>query len=129
MKITLLADDALRLEPIPGPMTIEAESADRVYSAFHMLASSLAFCTYSVLASWASNAKLDSHDIMIEVHWKFAEDPHRVGEMDVKIEWPSLPPARQSAANRVADLCAIHATLTHPPPIKTVVEAGAAATV
>ena len=129
MKITLLGEDGVRLEPIPGPMTIEADSADQLYSPFHMLASSLAFCTYSVLASWASNAKIESGDIAIQVNWTFAEDPHRVGEIDMKIEWPSLPEARRSAASRVADLCAVHASLTHPPTIKTVVESPAVAAV
>ena len=122
MKITLLGEDSIRLEPIPGPMTIEADSADQQYSPFHMLASSLAFCTYSVLASWASNAKLESDDIVVEVKWTFAEDPHRVGELDMSIEWPSLPEARRSAAGRVVDLCAVHATLRHPAAIKTVVQ-------
>lgn len=122
MKITLLGDDGIRLEPIPGPMTIEAESADQLYSPFHMMASSLAFCTYSVLASWATNAKLESSDIVIELTWTFVEEPHRVGGMDVKIVWPSLPEARRSAAGRVSGLCAIHATLTHLPTITTVVE-------
>ena len=60
MKITLTGEDGIRLEPLPGPMTIEAASADQLYSPFHMLASGLAFCTYSVLASWASNAKLEN---------------------------------------------------------------------
>ena len=129
MKITLLGEDRIRLEPIPGPMTIEADSADQLYSPFHMLASSLAFCTYSVLASWASNAKISSDDVVIEVKWGFAEEPHRVGEIDMKIEWPSLPEARRNAAGRVADLCAVHASLTHPPTIRTVVEAPAAAAV
>ncbi|MEO8576624.1 MAG: OsmC family protein [Gemmatimonadales bacterium] len=128
MKITLTGEDGVRLEPIPGPMTIEADSADQLYSPFHMVASSLAFCTYSVLASWASNAKIESDDIVIEVRWTFAEDPHRVGEMDMKIEWPSLPETRRTAAGRVADMCAVHATLTHPPTIRTVVEAPASAT-
>ncbi|MEO5904358.1 MAG: OsmC family protein [Gemmatimonadaceae bacterium] len=119
MKITLIAEDAIRLEPTPGSMTIEAELADQLYSPFHMLAGGLAFCTYSVLASWASNAKLDSEDIVIEVGWKFAEHPHRVGEIALKVEWPSLPEARKAAAQRVAALCAIHATLTHSPNIVT----------
>jgi uncharacterized OsmC-like protein len=127
MKITLLSDSSIRLEPIPGPMTIEADSADQLYSPFHMLASSLAFCTYSVLASWASNAKLDSTDIVVEVAWKFAEDPHRVGEMDMNVSWPSLPAARQAAANRVTTLCAVHATLSHSPTINTNVETAAPA--
>ncbi len=124
MKITLIAEDAIRLEPLPGPMTIEAASADQLYSPFHMLASSLAFCTYSVLASWASNAKLGSEDIVIEVRWTFAEDPHRVGAIDMKVDWPSLPAARQTAAVRVASLCAIHGTLSHSPSLDTKVTAG-----
>jgi uncharacterized OsmC-like protein len=121
MKITLIAEDGIRLEPIPGPMTIEAESEDQLYSPFHMLASGLAFCTFSVLASWASNAKLETSDIAIEVRWDFVEDPHRVGTIDMKIDWPSLPSQRQGAAARVAELCAIHGTLTHSPVVNTTV--------
>ena len=127
MKITLIAEDGIRLEPLPGPMTIEAQAADQLYSPFHMLGSGLAFCTYSVLASWASNAKLKSDDILIEVRWAFAEEPHRVGSIDMKIDWPSLPSARQSAAKRVADMCAIHASLEQPPALTTTVSAAPAA--
>ena len=129
MKITLIAEDGIRLEPIPGPMTIEADTADQLYSPFHMLASGLAFCTYSVLASWASNAKLESDDILIEVRWEFAEDPHRVGSIRMSVEWPSLPPEREKAASRVAEMCAIHATLMHSPTVDTTVTAGNIATV
>ena len=127
MKITLIAEDGIRLEPLPGPMTIEAQAADQLYSPFHMLGGGLAFCTYSVLASWASNAKLKSDDIGIEVRWAFAEEPHRVGSIDMKIDWPSLPSARQSAAKRVADMCAIHASLEHPPALTTTVATAPAA--
>jgi len=126
MKITLIAEDAIRLEPTTGPMTIEADSADQLYSPFHMLASGLAFCTYSVLASWASSAKLDSEDIAIEVQWTFFDNPHRVGDVALKVDWPSLPEPRKLAAERVATLCAIHATLTHSPNIVTTVRQPAA---
>ena len=121
MKITLTGEDGIRLEPLPGPMTIEAESADQLYSPFHMLASGLAFCTYSVLAAWASNAKLEPDDSLIDVTWEFAEDPHRVGSIRMNVEWPSLPPAREKAAARVAEMCAIHATLMHSPTVETTV--------
>ena len=121
MKISLTSEDSVRLEPLPGPMTIEAATEDQLYSPFHMLGSGLAFCTYSVLASWASNAKLHSDDIVIDVLWTFVEDPHRLGRIEMKIDWPSLPPQRQSAAQRVADMCAIHATLEHLPELSTTV--------
>lgn len=122
MKITLLSDDAIRLEQDSGPMTIEAPSADVVYSPFQMLASGLAFCTDSVIRSWASNAGVPTDDIAIEVRWTFADKPHRVGAMDVRVIWPSLPEQRIAAAERVAALCGIHTTLTHPPQLTTTIE-------
>jgi uncharacterized OsmC-like protein len=117
MKIILLSDDAIRLEPIAGPMTIEAVEAEQSYSPFHMLASGLATCTFSVMSAWATHAGLDIEDLAIEVHWTFAENPHRVDTMHVTFEWPSLPQKRYAAARRVAEMCTIHATLHYPPTI------------
>jgi uncharacterized OsmC-like protein len=117
MKITLLSDDAIRLTPDPGPLTIEAQSAEQTYSPFHMLGSSLATCTFSVMYSWATHADLRADDLTIEVHWTFAEDPQRVGEIVLTFDWPSLPERRLAAAKRVAEMCTIHATLRHPPRI------------
>ena len=117
MKITLLSDERIRLDGRAGPLSVEADSAEMQYSPFHMLASGLATCTYSVLASWGTHAKLPIDDIAIEVGWTFAEDPHRVGSLDVRFHWPSLPPNRLEAAKRVSEMCTIHATLHHPPTI------------
>jgi uncharacterized OsmC-like protein len=117
MKITLLADDAIRLEPVAGPMTIEAPSAEMSYSPFHMLASALATCTFSVLYSWATHANLSVDDLTIEVRWSFGDDPHRVTDLRLTYDWPSLPANRIAAAGRVAELCTVHATLHHPPQI------------
>ena len=117
MKITLLADDAIRLEPVPGTLTIEAPTADMVYSPFHMLGSALATCVFSVIESWASHAKHRLDDLTIEVRWTFADDPHRVSDIAVSFDWPSLPANRIAAAKRVAELCTVHATLHHPPHI------------
>ena len=117
MKITLIDEDAIRLEPTDGPMTIEALSAEQSYSPFHMLASGLATCTFSVMYAWATHASLNIDDLAVEVRWTFADDPHRVDTMNVAFEWPSLPPKRHAAARRVAEMCTIHATLLHPPTI------------
>lgn len=117
MKLTLLSEKSIRLEPTRGPMTIEAPSADMSYGPFHMLGGSIAYCTFSVLYAWAENAKLSGDDIRIDVDWTFADDPHRVGSMNLWFTWPSLSPDRLAAARRVAELCTVHATLTHPPAI------------
>jgi len=113
VKITLLSEDAIRLNGPGGPLTIEAQSAHQAYSPFHMLGSSLAVCSYSILVSWATNANIDAHDLAIDVTWAFAENPHRVGEIHLTFDWPSLPPERTETAKRVASLCPVHATFHH----------------
>jgi uncharacterized OsmC-like protein len=117
VKITLLSDTAVRLEPVAGPMTIEAMSAEQSYSPFHMMGGALAYCTWSVMYAWAENAKLEATDLVIDVAWEFADDPHRVGNYDIRFKWPSLPEKRIEAAKRVAEMCTVHATLQHPPVI------------
>jgi len=117
MKITLPSEDSIRLEPTDGPMNIEALSAEQSYSPFHMVAGGLAYCTWSVLASWASHAKLDVGELTVDVKWSFADDPHRVGSYEVRFNWPSLPATRLEAAKRVSEMCTVHATLNHPPTI------------
>lgn len=117
MKIILTSENSIRLVPDPGPMTIEAESAEQQYSPFHMLGSSLAFCTFSVMYSWATHVKIPVDDLVLDVQWEFADDPHRVGRIDMTFDWPSLPEKRIGAAKRAAELCTIHATLMHPPAI------------
>ena len=119
MKIVLQGEDAILLSATEGMLTIEAESADQSYSPFHMLGSSLATCTFSVLYSWASNSDLDVSDLQIRVSWEFTENPHRVGKINTELAWPSLPENRRAAAQRAAGLCAVHATLSHTVPITT----------
>ena len=117
MKITLLSDDSIRLENASGPLTVEAETAEFGYSPFHMLASGLASCIFSVLHSWAAHAGIAADALSIEVRWSFAERPHRVGHYTVTLQWPGLPDARRAAATRAAALCPVHGTLMHPPEI------------
>jgi uncharacterized OsmC-like protein len=117
VKITLLSEDSVRLEPIPGQMTIEAPTAEQSFSPFHMVASGLAYCTFSVLYAWAESAGLNAEDLTLEVSWTFAQDPQRVDRYDMRFHWPSLPERRLDAARRVAKMCTIHATFEKPPVI------------
>jgi uncharacterized OsmC-like protein len=118
VKIILTSEDSIRLIPDEGPMTIEASSADEQYSPFHMLGSSLAYCTFSVMYSWATHTKQGVDDLVIDVRWKFSDDePKRVAAITLTYQWPSLPEKKREAARRVAELCTVHATLTHSPTI------------
>jgi uncharacterized OsmC-like protein len=117
MKITLTGEESLRIEPLPGPLTIEAQSHDQSYSPFHMLGSALGVCTTSVLQSWASNRDIAVDDLKVNVSWTFVEGEHRIGSMKVVIDWPSLAAEMWPRVIRAASLCGIHKTLAHPPEI------------
>jgi len=120
MSIQILSPRAIRFEPSnDGPLfspTYEPPSA------FHLLAGGLASCTHAVLSSWASSARLDESTLAIEVSWCFDEHPHRVRQFDLRIDWPTLPSTRVGAAERVAMLCPLHATLTHLPQVDVILQ-------
>jgi uncharacterized OsmC-like protein len=124
MKIILTGEESLRIEPTTGMLAIEAESQDQSYSPFHMLGSALGMCTFSVLRSWGTNRNVSTDDLRIGVSWRFVEGQHRIEEMSVKLDWPSLSAELLPRALRAAHLCGIHQTLAKPPRI-TVDIAGA----
>jgi uncharacterized OsmC-like protein len=114
MKITLTGEESLRIEPAPGPLTIEAASHNQSYSPFHMLGSALGACTTSVLQSWASNRSIAVDDLKVDVSWTFIEGAHQIGTMKVLLDWPSLSPELWPRVIRAATLCGVHKTLMHP---------------
>src|ERR1700681_2965535 len=117
MRITLTGEESLRLEPTPGPLSIEAPTPDVQYSPFHMFGGALGACTLSVLLSWASNKNLGVDDLKVDVSWDFVEGQHRIGSMKVRLLWPSLSAELWPRAIRAANLCGVNNTLTHPPQI------------
>jgi uncharacterized OsmC-like protein len=115
VKITLLDEYRLRYEPAPGPLTVDALAPDAQVTPYQLVAGGLAACTYSIMASWAEQAKLSADDLAIEVTWGFVEKPHRLGNLDLRFEWPSLPAERLEAAKRVAARCPVHLSFEHAP--------------
>ena len=103
MKITLLADEAIRLEPVAGPMTIEAPSAERSTRP-STCSRAGSRCARSPSCSHGRRTRSPADDLVIDVSWTFAENPHRVGDIAVTFDWPSLPaePPRRRAQGRRA---------------------------
>lgn len=122
MKIVLLGEDRIRLEVAGDGFGIVAE--DTPISPYHLLGASLASCTALTLESWARPAGIDVQPLTIDVSWVHASTrPKRVERIEMALRWPGLPPARLVAAERVADLCPIHATLRRGTEIARRVEA------
>ena len=90
----------------------EITSEGASLSPYHLLAGSLASCTALTLQSWSDGAGIDLKPLTIQVAWKMADErPKRVERIDMELRWPGFPKTRIEAAERVADLCPVHATL------------------
>jgi uncharacterized OsmC-like protein len=112
MLIRLHPDDRLRLEPDAAGLGFEMEDGATL-SPFHLLAASLATCTYAALHGWATNAGIPLDGLAIDVGWEIGGEPYRVTAMEMILDWPGLPAKRRAAAARAAAQCTVHATLEH----------------
>lgn len=126
MRIIMHAESDLTLTDFDEPdFIVDAdESVDAPYDAMQMFATSLGVCTASILATYGARFDTDISDMVVRLQWDYVEDPYRIGDIDMDIEWPSLPDDRLDAAERVAEQCTIHNTLHHPPEVDTRVVKG-----
>ena len=92
------------------------------YSALQMFASSLGLCTASVLISYGEQLDASTEGLEVRVRWTYADEPYRVDDIDMEINWPDLPDSRLQAAERAAEQCTTHNTLHHPPHVDTNVQ-------
>lgn len=102
----------------PG-LHIEQHDPEAHFSAMQMFATSMGICTYSVLAGYAEQIDAVTKQLSVRMRWSYAEHPYRIGQIDMDIQWPELPPSRLKAAQRAATKCTLHNTLEQPPQVAT----------
>lgn len=118
MEIHLVDEYRIRLENRTDAFAFEPGGATSL-SPFHLLAASLATCTYSVLIGYAEAADLPLADLAIDVGWDIGGEPYRVTGIVMELDWPGLPTNRRDAARRAAAQCTIHHTLESGSPVQT----------
>ena len=123
MKILLHSEEDLTLSDLEAPgLHVEVdEGAHAHYSALQMFAVSLGLCTASVLMGYGKQLKVPADRLSVRIRWSLAEKPRRLDDIRMEIHWPELPESRLKAAERAAEHCTIHNTLSHPPRMTTTV--------
>jgi putative redox protein len=110
MRVVLLSEQSIRLQMTGGAFEISSDEV--AISPYHLMGASLASCTALMFQSWAPESGVDLEPLEVTVSWEMAKErPKRVVSMDMELRWPGLPTERVETAERVADLCPIHATL------------------
>lgn len=85
-----------------------------------LLMASLGSCLASVLIVYGRRHDYELTGLSVDLDWKLAENPHRIGEISIRVHLPeAIPPEQRAVFERVAHSCLIHNTLIHPPEIRT----------
>lgn len=88
-------------------------------SGVDFLTASFAGCVAYFISKALRNRGVEPRGLAVKVNAEYAEAPHRIGSFHVEVELPEgLPEPLKAAAQRAAEGCTIHNTLTHPPAIE-----------
>lgn len=83
------------------------------------LAASLGSCIGVFVADYMQRNELATDGLVVDVDWAQAQNPHRIGSFDVRVNLPVALTERQRASlSRIIKACTVHNTLTHPPALQ-----------
>lgn len=77
----------------------------------------LAGCIGFYAERFLRRSRLSADGLTVTCSYGWAENPHRVGRIEVAVLAPGLPPERREAMARVVEHCTVHNTLARPPAI------------
>ena len=88
-------------------------------SPVELFVGSLASCVGYFVARYCARHQIPCEGFTIEAGWTFAEQPHRVGGIELRLNLPAkLTPSQQQALLKVAHGCTVHQSLTVPPKVE-----------
>ncbi len=98
---------------------IEDGGNDAGMSPVELFIASLASCVGYFVARYCARHQIPCEGFTIEAGWTFAEQPHRVGGIDLQLRLPAaLTPSQQQALLKVAHGCTVHQSLAIPPKVE-----------
>ena len=126
--VTHVGGDRLRIETrdhvLFTDQPIEDGGEDTAPTPTEMFVASLAACIGFYAERFLRRNGLTTQGLQIVADYRWAEDPHRVGEIAVEVQAPGLTDAKRDAFERVIGHCTVHNTLVHPPNVRTLIAAG-----
>lgn len=105
---------------------IEDGGTDEGMSPVELFIGSLAGCVGYFVARYCARHAISAEGFTIETDWSIAEQPHRVGSVEMRLHLPTtLTPAQEERLLKVAHGCTVHQSLAVPPNVKiTLLPAG-----
>lgn len=97
---------------------VEDGGDDTAPTPTEMFVASLAACVAFYAQRFLRRHSLPAEGLTVKADYAWAENPHRVGAIDLSVDAPGLPPAKVEAFARVIEHCTVHNSLQVPPEIR-----------
>jgi uncharacterized OsmC-like protein len=119
--VTYVRGDRLRIEVRGHEMAtdqpVEDGGDDTAPTPTEMFVASLAACVAFYAERFLRRNGLPIQDLSVTSEYEWAENPHRVGTIELDVNAPGLTPAKREAFSRVIERCTVHNSLHHPPAV------------
>lgn len=97
----------------------EDGGADAGMSPVELFVGSLASCVGYFVGRHCARHQIPTEGFTIDVDWSMAEQPHRVGAVELVLHLPTeLAPSHQEKLLKVAHGCTVHQSLVVPPKVQ-----------
>jgi len=97
---------------------IEDGGTDEGMGPVELFIGSLAGCVGYFVARYCARHAISAEGFTIEADWSMAEQPHRVGSVEMRLRLPAtLTPTQQERLLKVAHGCTVHQSLAVPPTV------------
>ena len=93
-------------------------------SPVELFVGSLASCVAYFVGRYCARHQIPCDGFTIDTEWSYAEQPHRVGAIDMRIHLPvAVTAEQQERLLKVAHGCTVHQSLAVPPSVQIAVAA------
>lgn len=125
MKLSIAHRGGARYDVTSGNHTlvtdqpIEDGGGDAGMSPVELFVGSLGGCVAYFVGRYCARHQIPCEGFTVDVEWSYAEQPHRVGAVDLRVNLPSaLPPEQRERLLKVAHGCTVHQSLAAGPKVE-----------
>lgn len=125
MTLTIAYKGGARFDVASGHHTVvtdqpvEDGGGDAGMSPVELFVGSLASCVGYFVVRYCTRHQIPCEGFSVDADWSYAEQPHRVGAVEIKLNLPAdLTPEQREKLLKVAHGCTVHQSLAVPPKVE-----------
>ncbi len=126
--VTYMGGDRMHIDvrghKLSADQPVEDGGGDTAPTPTELFLAGLTACVGFYAERFLRRHNLSTEGLRIGCAFDWAENPHRVGAIELTVAAPGITAAKREAFMRVIEHCTVHNTLAHPPEIRINVGSG-----